>query len=54
MNTVVHEPTTQKKYKSFALELQLNDSADSRVAKLYTLDCQFLPDEDSLALSTSC
>ncbi len=45
---VLQRPTT------FALELQLNDSADSRVAKLYTLDCQFLPDEDSLALSTFC
>ena len=45
---VLHRPT------SFALELQLNDSADTRVAKLYTLDCQFLPDEDTLELSTFC
>lgn len=45
---VLQRPST------FALELQLNDSADSRAAKLYTLDCQFLPDEDSLALSTFC
>ncbi len=39
---------------SFALELQLNDSADSRMAKLYTLDCEFLPGEDSIELSTFC
>lgn len=50
------KPSTEvlQRPTSFALELQLNDSADSRVAKLYTLDCQFLPGEDSLELSTFC
>ena len=50
------KPSTEvlQRPTSFALELQLNDSADSRVAKLYTLDCRFLPGEDSLALSTFC
>lgn len=50
------KPSTEvlQRPTSFALELQLNDSADSRVAKLYTIDCQFLPGEDSLELSTFC
>ena len=50
------KPSTEvlQRPTSFALELPLNDSADSRVAKLYTLDCQFLPDEDTLELSTFC
>ncbi len=50
------KPSTEvlQRPTSFALELQLNDSADSRVAKLYTLDCRFLPGEDSLELSTFC
>ena len=38
----------------FALELQLNDSANFRMAKLYTLDCKFLAGEDSTELSTFC
>ena len=45
----VCKPSTEvlQRPTSFALELQLNDSADSRMAKLYTLDCEFLPGEDS-------
>jgi hypothetical protein len=39
---------------SFALELQLNDSANYRMAKLYTLDCKYLADEDTAELSTFC
>jgi len=50
------KPSTEvlQRPTSFALELQLNDSADSRTAKLYTLDCDFLPGEDSTELSTFC
>lgn len=50
------KPSTEvlQRPTSFALELQLNDSADSRMAKLYTLDCEFLPGEDSTELSTFC
>ncbi len=50
------KPSTEvlQRPTSFALELQLNDSADSRTAKLYTLDCEFLPGEDSTELSTFC
>ena len=39
---------------SFALELRLNDTAESRVARLLTLDCAYLPDEDSTQYSTFC
>ncbi len=37
----VCKPSTEvlQRPTSFALELQLNDSANARVAKLYTLDC---------------
>ena len=45
---VRHRPT------SFALELQVNDSSDSRIARLFTLDCAYLPDEDSTKISTFC
>ena len=50
------KPSTEvlQRPTSFALELQLNDSADSRMAKLYTLDCEFLSGEDSTELSTFC
>ena len=52
----VCKPSTEvlQRPTSFALELQLNDSADSRMAKLYTLDCKYLADEDSTELSTFC
>lgn len=52
----VCKPSTEvlQRPTSFALELQLNDSADSRMAQLYTLDCEFLPGEDSTELSTFC
>lgn len=39
---------------SFALELQLNDSSESPVARLFTLDCAYLSDEDSSQVSTFC
>ena len=45
---VRHRPT------SFAVELQLNDSSDCREAKLFTIDCAYLPDEDSSEYSTFC
>ena len=39
---------------SFALELLVNDTSESRMAHLFTIDCAYLPDEDSLELSTFC
>ena len=50
------KPSTEvlQRPTSFALELQQNDSTDSWMAKLYTLDCQFLPGEDTTELSTFC
>ena len=38
----------------FALELLLNDSNHYRMAHLFTLDCDYLPDEDSTQYSTFC
>lgn len=39
---------------SFMLELQLNDSSESHVARLYTVNCDYLDGEDSTQLSTFC
>ena len=39
---------------SFIVELSVNDSVNSRLAKLFTVDCAYLPDEDSTENSVFC
>lgn len=47
-------PSTEIRHRptSFAIELRADDS--SQVAKLYTVDCKYLPGEDSSKFSTFC
>ena len=52
---VCKDPTeVRQRPTTFALEILLDDSTDSRVAHLYTIDCDYLPDEDSTETSTFC
>ena len=39
---------------SFALELQVNDTAETLMVHLFTVDCAYLPGEDTAQYSTFC